>query len=164
MSNVVAFRPRGRNGFTVRDRIEAHEWQAALLTRPGALARLDIHAEQPGDDGQEACDLLLLYRRDQRWASWGVARRDGQVGVWCCADGVDLGRFETMREALAAVLLADDSAARSRRARGAVGPATHDWNAVPNPGKDRSPSAHLNLSDEAKGTTLPFRVQGRALA
>ncbi len=104
--NVVPFPALRGNGFTVRDRIDALEWQATRAAQASGLARLDFHAGHPGD-GHETCDLLLLYRRDARFARWGAARRAGRVGVWRCADGIDLGRFETMRQALDALLQAD---------------------------------------------------------
>ena len=119
-TNVVPFRPVFRSiradGFTVRDRIEALEWRTTCAVQETGLARLDIHAEHPGDD-QETCDLLLLYRRDERWARWGVVRRADRIGVWRCADGADLGCFETMRQALDALLQADGQAARDRTPR-----------------------------------------------
>ena len=104
--NVVPFRPLRANAFTVRDRIEVLEWRASGPAQASGFARLDIYAEHPGD-GQETCDLLLLYRRDEHWARWGAVRRADRVSVWFCADGVDLGRFETMRQALDALLHAD---------------------------------------------------------
>ena len=113
-SNVVPFRPHRGNGFTVRDRIDALEWQATRAAQASGLARLDFHAEHPGD-GQETCDLLLLYRRDARFARWGATRRAGRIGVWRCADGTDLGGFETMRQALDALLQADGRAPRPTR-------------------------------------------------
>ena len=113
-SNVVPFRPLRSNGFTVRDRIDALEWQATHAAQASGLIRLDFHPEHPGD-GHETCDLLLLYRRDARFARWGATRRAGRIGVWRCADGADLGRFETMRQALDALLQADSPAPRPAR-------------------------------------------------
>ena len=104
--NVVPFRPLRANAFTVRDRIEVLEWRASGPAQASGFARLDIYAEHPGD-GQETCDLLLLYRRDERWARWGAVRRADRIDVWRCADGSDLGRFETMRQALDALLQAE---------------------------------------------------------
>ena len=111
--NVVPFRPIRANSFTMRDRIEALEWQATRAAQDAGLARLNIHAEHPGDD-QEVCDLLLLYLRDERWARWGAVRRADRICVWRCADGADIGRFETMRQSLDALLQADGWTARRR--------------------------------------------------
>ena len=113
--NVVPFRPLRPNAFTVRDRVEALQWRESGPAQASGLARLDIHAEHPGD-GQETCDFLLLYRRDECWARWGAVRRADRIDVWRCADGSDLGRFETMRQALDALLQADSP--RSHQARG----------------------------------------------
>lgn len=53
-----------------------------------------------GGGRPEAADYVLIYSPDSEWASWGIARDDEGVLVWHCGSGTDLGRFDTMLDAL----------------------------------------------------------------
>ena len=95
------------NRFSTADRLALMEWQAL-----GETFRLTIHKRLP-DDPPEIGEFASIYRGSGHWASWGVARHGRTLRVWRATDGHDLGRFESMREALAAVTL--PIAVRQRR-------------------------------------------------
>lgn len=101
-ATVIAFPQRQASRFTTRDRIELLEWEAARSPGRG-FSRMVLHEQQP-IDGIETCDILLLYVGEGPWARWGAARLGRAISVWRSADGADLGRFDTMREALGATL------------------------------------------------------------
>lgn len=103
-ATLIAFPKRQANRFTVRDRVELLEWEAAR-SRGRGFSRMVLHEQEP-IDGDEVCDILLLYAGEGPWARWGAARLGRSISVWRSADGADLGRFDTMREALGATLSA----------------------------------------------------------
>ena len=113
-ATLIAFPQRQVGRFTVRDRIELLEWEVAARARGRCFSRIVLHEQQP-IDGIETSDYLLLYAGKGPWARWGAARRGRFVNVWRCADGADLGPFDTMREALGAAL---DAAAWTPGRRG----------------------------------------------
>jgi hypothetical protein len=88
------------NRLTMLDRIHALEWNITHAAPAGA--RLAIH-DRRGDDGPEVGDYIGIYRADDRWAVWGVARDGALITVWHGPSGSDLGSFSTMKDALAAV-------------------------------------------------------------
>lgn len=102
-ATLIVFPQRHAGRFTVRDRIELLEWEAAAVARGRGFTRMVLH-EQQLIDGIETCDFLLLYAGDGSWARWGASRRGRSISVWRCADGADIGPFDTMREALGAAL------------------------------------------------------------
>ncbi len=102
-STVIAF-PAGRSGgsrFTVQDRLEICRWSDAL--RRSGCDRLVIHERMPSDP-PEVGDYLSIYRAGQVWARCGVARQRSRILAWCSLTGEDMGPFDTLRDALSAVL------------------------------------------------------------
>lgn len=102
MQNVVQF-PRpyvSRNRLTSTDRAELCSWDVQCCN-PN-FDRVVIHDQHGTTDPVEP-DLVLIHAPGSAWASWGLARHDGAVVLWECAGRMDLGRFETMREALDAL-------------------------------------------------------------
>ena len=88
------------NRFTAIDRIHALDWDVRSAAPAGA--RLTIHARRD-DDAPEVGEYLSIYRANERWAAWGVARQGEMITVWYGPTGSDLGRFPSMKDALAAV-------------------------------------------------------------
>ncbi len=93
-------RPRPANYLTVLDRTQALCWQASEADRRGV--RLAIHRRQQ-DDPPEIGDFVSIYRTNEVFAAWGVARRGPSLRLWRSATGADIGEFATMREALAVI-------------------------------------------------------------
>lgn len=125
-ATLIAFPQRQAGRFTVQDRIQMLEWEVAARARGRGFSRMVLHEQQP-IDGIETCDFLLLYAGEAPWAHWGVARRGRGISVWRCADGADLGPFDTMREALGAALEAAAwTPGRRGRADGVKTPAPAD--------------------------------------
>lgn len=84
-------------GFTSRDRIALAEW----MRRSDAHGYRRILMEDGSQEGgPEEGSYVLLYTRDHAWARWGIARGSDGVVVWHCGTGTDIGRFDTMLEAL----------------------------------------------------------------
>jgi hypothetical protein len=82
-----------------RDKVDVCRWEVAhSLPR---ISRVVIFDRVETDAG--TVDFVLVYGADSPWARWGLARRGGAVTLWRCSDGDDLGVFETMAEALAAL-------------------------------------------------------------
>ncbi len=84
-------------GFTSHDRIALSEW----------IRRSDAHGYQrvvietgSQEGGPEEGGYVLLYTQDKAWAHWGMARGSNGIIIWHCGTGIDLGRFDTMLEAL----------------------------------------------------------------
>ena len=93
-AEILAFRkPEGR--FTVADRMALAQLQARGV-------RLAIHKRRDGDP-PEVGEFASIYPADGCWASWGAVRQGRAISVWRARDGRDIGRFETMSEALDAV-------------------------------------------------------------
>lgn len=59
--------------------------------------RIEVHT----DDGGTGQQFAMIYQDLQPWASWAVCRTNWDILVWNCTTSADLGRFETMWEALA---------------------------------------------------------------
>ncbi len=105
-AEIIAFTDRV-NRFTAADRATLLQWQARRHE-----VRLAIHKRRH-DDPPEVGEFASIYPADTRWAAWGAARQGRAIRVWRARDGRDIGRFETMGEALAAVTL--PAAAQRRR-------------------------------------------------
>ncbi len=108
-SKVLAF-PAGRadgSRFTMHDRLEICRWSDALRRR--GCDRLVIHERMPSDP-PEVGDYLSIYRAGQVWARCGVARQRTRILAWCSLTGEDIGPFDTLREALGAVLAIEPAA------------------------------------------------------
>jgi hypothetical protein len=103
-SNVIPFVPRPPSrptGLSMRDRMDIAAWQehAAGL----GYDRLAIH-ERGSFDPPDVENYLSVYRRGKSWASWSLARRGGHVLAWCSRTGADIGTFESVGDALQALL------------------------------------------------------------
>src|ERR1700729_3519612 len=83
---VVAFRCAPATfGLTARDRLDLHHWA-------GKDRRVEV------EDG-----LAMIYRGGEPWAAWAIGRDGARLLLWDCITHADIGRFEAMREALAAL-------------------------------------------------------------
>lgn len=102
---VIPFpRPEFRqNRLTMRDRMRALTW--AETARGLGYQRVVIRERHPEDDPQIG-DHVAIYRAGEPWAAWGVARHGASLRVWRCATGADLGDFESIDEALEAIVAA----------------------------------------------------------
>lgn len=89
-----------QNRLSVTDRIYANEWGASHAAPAGA--RITIHARNH-DDAPEVTDYIGIYRADDSWAVWHLARDGAFIKVWNGPTGMDLGVYTSMKEALAAV-------------------------------------------------------------
>ena len=103
---------RPENWLTLIDRAQALRWQADEAANRGV--RLAIYRRQQ-DDPPEIGDFVSIYRANEMWAAWGVARRGQLLRLWRSANGADIGEFATMQEALAAVSSTPAWCARSHR-------------------------------------------------
>ena len=86
--------------FNVSDRIQAITWADAA--RAEGVRELRIHDPEHGEDPSLG-GFMLIYQKDDLWASWGVAVRPGSFEVWRPSSGTTIGWFDTLREALQAV-------------------------------------------------------------
>lgn len=77
-------------GFTARDRSELARWA-------DAGRRTVLFGDEDGTT------FAMLYDGSRPWASWAMARQDGELLVWNCVTFADLGRFGCMLDALAAL-------------------------------------------------------------
>ena len=108
-ADIIPFATRvGHDRFTAADRMELLRWEA----RDQGGARLAIYKRRH-DDPPEVGEFASIYPPEGRWAAWGAVRQGRAIKVWRAGDGRDIGRFETMGEALAAV----SSSPRVRRWR-----------------------------------------------
>jgi hypothetical protein len=93
-AQVIQFRGRQVEArFTARDLLEFERWRAGER-------RIEVDGCENDGPGQFA----MVYDGEQSWASWAIARENGKVLVWDCVTLSDLGRFECMHQALAALL------------------------------------------------------------
>ncbi len=99
-ADIIPFVPRvgNDNRFTAADRLDVLSWEA----RDQGGVRLAIYKRRH-DDPPEVGEFASFYRPDARWAAWGAVRQGRAIRVWRSKDGRDIGRFDTMGEALAAV-------------------------------------------------------------
>jgi hypothetical protein len=100
---VIAFRPAAKSParLTLRDRLEIDAWRNPACMR--GFDRLVIH-ERGHLDPPEFEAFLGIYRRGESWARWNVARCGAWVLAWCSANGADIGRFDSVGEALQTLL------------------------------------------------------------
>lgn len=92
-----------QNRLNTKDRIEILAW--AEEARVYGYDRVVVRERHPQDDPQIG-DFLAIYRTDEKWAAWGVARNGASLRVWRCGSGADLGVFDNIEAALAAILAA----------------------------------------------------------
>jgi hypothetical protein len=97
-ATVIPFVLRGSpaNRLTLRERAEALRWGEA--TRSHGVRRVAMH-DAPG-----LGDFLLVYEDGRLGASWGIGLVAGSFEVWRQMTMQTVGRFETLREALEAIL------------------------------------------------------------
>jgi hypothetical protein len=102
-AQVVAFRPRSviSPGMNMSERIDALRWADAAS--PYGVRRVQFHEMEPGDDPATS-PFLLVYRGDEIWAAWGVARQRNEYEVWRPGTGRTIGCFPNIRSALAAIV------------------------------------------------------------
>lgn len=104
-SRVIAFRPRlkpqPQPRLNVAERMDVLYW--ADRASAFGVRRVQIHEPEPGDD-PDITPFLLVYRCDEVWAAWGVARRRDGYELWRSATGRTIGCFSSLRGALAAIL------------------------------------------------------------
>ena len=91
---IIPFRkPPVSSGFTQEDLRTFRRWD-------GGHYRVEI------DEG-EPCETLgqfaMIYEGASCWASWAVGREGGGLVVWDCVSLRTLGRFASLRAALAAI-------------------------------------------------------------
>ena len=85
------------NRLTTLDRLQALDWNVATAAQAGA--HLVIHDRQH-DDAPEVSDYIGIYRADDRWAVWGLAREGREVELFTCLpvgplpDGMRVERHE----------------------------------------------------------------------
>jgi hypothetical protein len=95
----------------MRDRIETLTW-AAMVATPSGYSRVNICN---GGPDLEIGDFVLIYEDGREWASYGVSREGTRFCVWPTAGAAGiLGRFDSMREALDAVMAQPKRRRRSR--------------------------------------------------
>jgi hypothetical protein len=87
------------NRLSLRDKVHVCRWETECSLPQIARVVIYDHVEM----GSDPVDFVLVYGADSPWARWGLARRGREVTLWQCSNGFDLGTFETMAEALAAL-------------------------------------------------------------
>lgn len=99
-AQVIAFPSPGEraNRLTSRDWQDVTAWSFGVR-RGGELV---VH-ERERYGAADVADIISVYRRGERWASWCLARSGRVVHAWRCTDGRDVGEWPTMREALDAI-------------------------------------------------------------
>ena len=92
-AKVIQFRGRQvQASFTRRDLLDFELWHSDEC-------RLDVDRTDNDGIGQFA----LVFEGAKAWASWAISRDNGKVLVWDCVTMADLGRFDCMQQALAAL-------------------------------------------------------------
>jgi hypothetical protein len=92
--NVIRLEPKRQQAlFSCRDLMDLSEWD-------GAGRRVDVDRREDLDGlGQFA----MVFEGEQPWASWAIGREGGRILLWDCVTLADVGRFDTMRDTLAAI-------------------------------------------------------------
>lgn len=85
--------------FTIADRIAFLEWSSQ---GSGGYAQTAMEEGVPGGTPDRSA-YILLYRRHDLFAAFGLTRRAGNILVWRCSDGTGCGSYPTMAAALAAL-------------------------------------------------------------
>ena len=88
------------NRLSLRERAEAIRWGESMRRR--GVRRVAVH-DAPAND-LALGDFLLVYEDGLLWASWGVGLVAGSFEVWRQMTMQTVGRFDTLREALEAIL------------------------------------------------------------
>ncbi len=97
--HVISFPVRaiGPNRLTATDRQEAFWWV-------GGAAAMCCEIVVTSDVDAEIGDFISVYKVGQAWATWGIGRRGNAVLLWRADRGIDLGTFDSVREALAGII------------------------------------------------------------
>jgi hypothetical protein len=97
--SVVPFVGRASHplGFSVSERIETLRWADAA--RAHGVNKVRVCEPEPGDEPGVG-GFVLIYKNADLWANWGVAVRAGSFEVWRPANGVTVGWYRTLGEAL----------------------------------------------------------------
>ncbi|MBV8915376.1 MAG: hypothetical protein JOZ05_20345 [Acetobacteraceae bacterium] len=91
-ANVIRFQGRQETvGFTSRDLMDLQSWES-----DGCRLEVQPVADRVGQ-------LAMIYQGEAPWASWALSREGSRILLWDCVSLADLGRFDCIRHALAAV-------------------------------------------------------------
>jgi hypothetical protein len=98
-AEIIPFTRRSDRGarLSLRDRMDVATWQESA--RQFGYDRLVIHERMPLDP-EDVDSFLSIYRRGEAWSRWGIARCGATVLAWCSVSGMDVGRYDTVSEAL----------------------------------------------------------------
>ena len=98
-ADIIPFARRAVQGvrLSMRDRMDVTSWQESA--RQFGYDRLVIHEHGPCDP-DDVDSFLSVYRRGEAWSRWGIARCGASVLAWCSVSGMDVGRYESVAEAL----------------------------------------------------------------
>ena len=92
---------RKSTSLSASDRLDVSNWRE-VACRAG-YDRLVIY-EREGTDANEVGNFLSVYRGSEAWARWVFARRGAVIQAWCGVTWADQGEFDTLAQALEAVL------------------------------------------------------------
>jgi hypothetical protein len=98
---AIAAAPSQVQRFSVRDRITIAN--SATRIRELGIVRVDLHTYAEHGDPNFG-DFLLLYTLDHPWSRWGVGCCGRGFLLWRSATGVSCGYFDTVDEALEALI------------------------------------------------------------
>lgn len=93
---TAAPHPQRDNGFNSRDLIALTCWKQRV---DHGYRRVVIEGGS-NEGGPEAAGYVLIYAPGSDWASFGLARSEDGIVIWHCGTGADLGRYNTMLQAL----------------------------------------------------------------
>jgi len=92
--------PFASRRFSVADRLVVHEWMMAAITVYGRSVLERAEGLGHADPGE----YLLIYRRDNVWASWGIGCGIDGYLLWESIRGATVGIFPALRAALAEII------------------------------------------------------------
>jgi len=92
-AKVIQFRGRQVEArFTRRDLLDFELWRSGECR---------VEVDRTENDG--VAQFAMVYEGENSWASWAISREDRKVLVWDCISLADVGRFDCMHHALAAL-------------------------------------------------------------
>jgi hypothetical protein len=92
------------NCLTKQDKQDIRSFRG--LAEAAGYDAISIHIVSNGT-GQGTMDYVSSYRPDEAWSTWGFAREGDVIVAWSALTLKDVGRFSTLWEALACVLVSD---------------------------------------------------------
>jgi hypothetical protein len=115
-AEIIPFTRRADRGarLSLRDRMDVTYWQESA--RQFGYDRLVIHERAPTDP-EDVDSFLSIYRRGEAWSRWGIARCGATVLAWCSVSGMDVGRYDTVAEALGTLFTGSTAPAERYRAK-----------------------------------------------